>query len=335
MTRCLCVLAWAGLAAGLFGAGAPVAVRAQDQSQFEAPLQAVRRVFDDIGPGFQSIHRGPNGNYYILTSPGPAVRIYDRSGKQIGQVPADTNQKGARLRFGQSLDVDTEGHVAVFDRQENRLKIYSADGSLATTIPVQGPASIALLPGGEVAVASPNLPSLVTVYDLEGNLVRQYGEPKQITNRVDLNRLVNLGHLVTDPAGNTYFMFDYYPEPTVRKYDPAGYLSMEFSLSTLEFEPAAQSARRVIARAERGIPALHHILTAIGVDPRNQNVWLADGTLLMHFDKTGRRLASYRTYTPDGARLEASTILVEPDRLLLGADPQGIYEFARPDRSSH
>jgi hypothetical protein len=35
---------------------------------------------------------------------------------------------------------------------------------------------------------------------------------------------------------------------------------------------------------------------------------------------------------PGGERIEPSTILVEPDRLLIGADPQGIYEF--PSRKS-
>ena len=155
---------------------------------------------------------------------------------------------------------------------------------------------------------------------------------EEIADRADVNRQVNLGHLATDEIGNTYFAFDYLPEPTVRKFDRVGYLTMEISLKTLEFQPAAQAARRAIARSDRGTPALHRIITAIGVDPQTQDVWLAIGTLLMHFDKDGQRLATFRTYMPDGARIEASTILVEPDRLLIGADPQGIYEFPRPDK---
>jgi hypothetical protein len=50
----------------------------------------------------------------------------------------------------------------------------------------------------------------------------------------------------------------------------------------------------------------------------------------MHFDKDAQRIASFRTYTPSGSRLEPSVILVEPDRLLIGADPQGTYEFPKP-----
>jgi hypothetical protein len=75
---------------------------------------------------------------------------------------------------------------------------------------------------------------------------------------------------------------------------------------------------------------LHRIISAVGVDPQTQDVWLAIGTLLIHFDKEGQRIASFRTFTPGGARLEPSMILVEPDRLLIGADPQGTYEFPKP-----
>jgi hypothetical protein len=71
----------------------------------------------------------------------------------------------------------------------------------------------------------------------------------------------------------------------------------------------------------------------MGIDRVTGEVWLSFGSLLMHFDKDGNRLESYRTYTPDGARLEATTILVEPNRLLLGQDPLGVYEFDRPDKS--
>jgi len=53
---------------------------------------------------------------------------------------------------------------------------------------------------------------------------------------------------------------------------------------------------------------------------------------LLHFDKEGNRRSEYQIYTKDGARIEATVLLVEQDRLLIGADPLGVYEFARPDR---
>jgi hypothetical protein len=313
---------------------APALSPAQEQFQYESELLAKQRVFTTVGAGFRAIHRGANGNYYILTAPSAAVQIYDAAGKRVVQIPAEASTKGTALVYGESFDVDRDGRVAVSDRGANAVKIYSPNGSLATTIPVSGPASVALLPGGEIAIASPTAEGLITVYDLAGKQVRAYGDREEIADRSDINNQVNLGHLATDEAGNTYFAFDFLPEPTARKFDHVGYLTMEISLKTLEFQPAAQSARRAIARSDQRTPALHRIITAIGVDPKTQDVWLAIGTLLMHFDKDGQRLATFRTYMPGGARIEASTILVEPGRLLIGADPQGIYEFPLPEQPS-
>jgi len=79
-------------------------------------------------------------------------------------------------------------------------------------------------------------------------------------------------------------------------------------------------------------PSFKRILTAVGVDPANGEVWIALYNTLLHFDKEGNRRATYKIYTPQGARIEANTILVDNDRLLIGSDPLGIFEFARPDK---
>jgi hypothetical protein len=179
---------------------------------------------------------------------------------------------------------------------------------------------------------------LVTAYDLSGKFVRDYGDREEIADRASINTQVNYGHLAADEMGNNYFSFDYLPEPTVRKFDHLGYLALEISLKTLEFQPAAQAARKIIARSEENsntIPSLHRIISAVGVDPQSQELWIAIGTLLIRFDKDGQRIASFRTYLPSEARLEPSAILVESDRLLLGSDPQGIYEFPKPATIPH
>jgi hypothetical protein len=312
-------------------------IRAQEPYQYESDLVAKRRIYRDVGAGFREIRRGPNGNYYVLTAPAPAVLIYDPSGKPVGHVPSSSAAatKGVALLYGESFDVDHDGRVVICDRGAKAVKIYSPSGALIGSIPMQVPVSVVFLPGDEFAVASPDAEHLVTAYDLSGKVVRDYGDREEIAERADLNSQVNFGRLVVDDLGNNYFYFEYLPEPTVRKFDHVGYLAQEISLKTLEFEPAAEAARKAIARSsdsERSIPLLHRIISAVGVDPQTQEVWIAIGTLLMHFDKDGQRLSSFRTYLPNGARLEPSQILVEHDRLLIGADPQGIYEFPKPEK---
>ena len=335
MHRFYAVSAAAGLAAVLVAF--PSLVRAQEQYQFETDLMAKRRVFRDVGAGFREIRRGTNGNYFVLTAPAPAVKIYDPSGKVIGQVPSSSAAaaKGAALVYGESFDVDHDGRVVVCDRGAKAVKIYSSGGALTAAIQFPVPVSVVFLPGDEFAVASPDTEHLVTAYDLGGKVVRDYGDREEIADRADINTQVNFGHLAADDMGNNYFSFDYLPEPTVRKFDRVGYLAMEIALKTLEFEPAAQAARKAIVRSEetdRTIPSLHRIISAVGVDPQTQELWIAIGTLLIRFDKDGLRLSSFRTYLPNGARLEPSQILVEHDRLLIGADPQGIYEFPKPEK---
>jgi hypothetical protein len=315
----------------------PVSGHAQEPYQYESDLVARKRILPDVGAGFRQIRIGPNGNFYVLTAPAPGLLIYDPSGKRVGQFPdpSAANAKNAAIVYGESFDIDHDGHIVVCDRGANAVKVYSPNGTLSAVIKIQSPISVAFLPGDEIVVASPNGEHLVTAYDLSGKVIRDYGDREEIADRSDLNTQANFGHLTTDDTGNNYFSFDYLPEPTVRKFDRVGYLASEISLKTLEFEPAAQAARKAIARSEsleNSVPSLHRIISAVGVDSHSQELWIAIGTLLMRFDKEGMRLSSFRVFLPRGGALEPSQILVDHDKLLMGADPQGIYEYAIPQK---
>lgn len=72
--------------------------------------------------------------------------------------------------------------------------------------------------------------------------------------------------------------------------------------------------------------------SAVGVDPATQEVWAAVGNLLFHFDKDGNRMGVYSLYSTEQGTLKPNVILVEPDRLVMAADPFGIFAFPRPDQ---
>jgi hypothetical protein len=92
--------------------------------------------------------------------------------------------------------------------------------------------------------------------------------------------------------------------------------------------------RKEIARQEQKTkePFFRRVLTGLGVDRSKGEVWIALNNSLLHFDAAGTRLATYKIYTPQGARLEANTILVQKDQLIIGSDPLGLYLFERPDK---
>jgi len=311
-------------------------VRAQEEGE----LTARQRVFPSIGPGLRTVRRGGDGRLYVLASPSPGLLVFDAAGKQVLSIPelaqGSTTSKGDRalITFGEDCDADAAGKIYVADRGANLVQVFSPEGTLLRSIPVKAPVAVAALPEGEVAVATLREPNLIIVFDKNGRDVREFGEPEPIAERADLNRYLNIGELATDGQGHLYYGFAYLPEPTVRQFDRLGYARQDIQYTALDAWPAAQATRKEIERQERrgDPPSLKRILTAVGVDRANGEVWIALHNMLLRFDKEGNRRASYKIYTPEGARLEANTILVEQDRLLIGEDPLGIYEFSRPDK---
>jgi hypothetical protein len=332
-------------------------VRAQEDPN----LDATRRRFPDVDAGFRVIRRGPDGLYYVLAAAStpaptskqpkpskaskrpyaasdfaaPIVLVFDSEGRKLHHFPAQT-RPDARAS-PDSLDIDASGRVYIADPAGNAVSIYAADGTVFAHFRIPAPTQIIALPHDQFAVCGANANHLIAVYDLHGTLLREFGELADVSDDSELNHRLNAGHLASDKAGNLYFAFRFLPEPTVRKYDPSsGILLDELSLTTLDLQPMAQSARQEIARAASGKAILpHEIISALGVDPETQELWLALGNLLMHFDSADNKTASARAYTMSGARMVPGFILVEKDDLLLGNDPLGIYEFPRSSAKKH
>jgi hypothetical protein len=309
-------------------------------AQEEGELLAKRRVFQPVGPGLRTVKRGADGRLYILASPSPGLLVFDAQGKQVLSInELSATAPGAKpghalITFGEDCDVGADGKLYVADRGTNQIQVFSAEGALLRSISVPAPVSIAALPENEVAVATLREPHLVMVFDKNGRDVREFGDPEPLTERAELNRYLNIGQLVTDTQAHLYYAFAYLPEPTVRQYDRLGYAGQDIQYTAIEVMPSARAARKEIERQERrgDQPSIRRVITGVGVDRASDEVWIALGNSLLHFDKDGNRRATYKTYTPEGARLEANTILVEAERLIIGNDPLGIYEFDRPDK---
>jgi len=310
--------------------------------QYEGELTAQRRLFPEVGVGLRAVKRDDSGKTYVLSSQG--LMVFDAKdhklltiGSPAADVAASKTTAAAAptpgVSFAEDFDVDAAGQIYVADRAANLIVEYSADGNRIKSFHVNAPLSVAALPDGEVAVATLHDPRLILVFDKNGRDIRDFGELEDISSREDLNRYLNSGYLASDARGNLYYAFVYTPEPTVRQYDRNGYASQTIQFSEIEAFAAAQAARKEIERQERKgkQPAFKPILTAIGVVRGNGEVWIALHNRLLRFDKDGYRKATYQLYTPDGTRLDANSIVVEKDRLLVGSDPLGIFEFERPD----
>jgi len=307
-------------------------------SDVDADLSAKYRVFPSIGPGLRALRHGSDGKYYLLASPNVGIAVFDASGKQLQVISAAATPDRINVPpvpSGEDMDVDAHGDLYVADRGSNQIKVLAPDGRLLRSIPCNSPLSVAALPESEVAVTQPRSEHLVTVFGANGRVAREFGDPEPLSEREDLNRFASIGRLASDPQGHLYYGYTYLPEPLVRMYDRFGFAKLDFQFTNIDAFSEARAMRREIQRQEKRPepPSLQPILTAFGVDPVNGDLWMALHNTLLHFDKDGNRRSEYQIYTRGGTRIEASVLLVEENRLLIGADPLGVYEFARPDRA--
>jgi hypothetical protein len=315
------------------------------RAQIDADLVAKRRLFAPMGPGLKQIREGADGKIYVLASPSPGLVVYSPEARRLltmreaaGLSPAALAEAKASgdvlVEFGEDFDIDAEGTIYVADRAANNVQVYSKEGRHLKTIAVKAPVAVAAMPEGEIAVGTMQQEDLLTVFDKTGRLVRDFGDPEPLTARKDLNRFLNLGTMATDAMGHLYYGFKFFPEPTVRQFDRFGYAGQDVRYTAIDAMPEAAAMRREIARQEsRGdTPRFRQVMTAMGVEKQTGEVWIAIGNMLLRFDKEGNRRATFRLYTPQNARLEAVAIVVEKNRLIIGGDPIGIYEFERLDK---
>jgi hypothetical protein len=89
-----------------------------------------------------------------------------------------------------------------------------------------------------------------------------------------------------------------------------------------------------LGRLDRGLAVSDPKITAVAVDPQTYDVWAAIADTLVEFNSDGSPVGLYYLTLAGGESLKATALLVEPDRLLIAADPWGIFEFPRPDKPS-
>lgn len=302
--------------------------------ELDIELESTARLLPDVGPGLRAIHRDATGRYYVLAAPGTFLTVYSTDGKPVGKIPPAGSKDSFAL--AEDFDVDSSGRVVVADRGANAIKIFDASWRLLNSFQTTAPTSVAAFSSGSIAVTGSQSRKLVDVYDASGKWLRHFGELTSLADHPELNRSLNVGKLLADPSNNLYYAFTYLPEPTIRRYDQLGNSTLEISLVTTEFEPTAEAMRRQIWEQDQrpGTATLKPVVNSIGVDPQSLDLWVAIDDELAHFDREGgRRGETYRTFTADGERMVPTSIIVEPNRLVLAADPIGVYAFPRPDKA--
>ncbi len=252
-------------------------------------LHARARVFPDVGRGAQAIARDAAGHYYVLADPASIIWIYNAEGTRIGQIPtaqARAAVAAATIKFAVDFDRDpVSGRIFVADRGANAVKIYSPDGALEASVPVNAPMSVVALANGEFAVVTLRSDHLVRVMNEHGKLLRSFGnisdavnDPSQLTvpalsasadsepgyaagypSGPPPAYAMDIGKLYSGAPGEIYFAFTSLKDPKFRKYDRFGYASYEAEIPANSLipdithdKPQVQLGMRVSGMAGQG-----------------------------------------------------------------------------------
>jgi hypothetical protein len=219
-------------------------------------LHARGRVFPDVGRGAEAIERDAAGHYYVLADPASVIWIYSADGKRTGQIPSAQAAGDASIKFAVDFDRDAaSGRIFVADRGANAVKIFTAEGALEASVPVNAPMSVVALAGGEFAVVTLRSDHLVRVMNEHGKLLRSFGNisdavssPSQLTapslsasadagytagysTSAPPSYAMDIGKLYSGAPGDIYFAFTLLKDPKFRKYDRFGYAGYEAEVS--------------------------------------------------------------------------------------------------------
>jgi hypothetical protein len=221
-------------------------------------LHARGRVFPDVGRGAEAIERDPAGHYYVLAAPASVIWIYSAEGKRIGQIPGVQAVGEATIKYAVDFDRDaTSGRIFVADRGANAVKIFTAEGALEASVPVNAPMSVVALANSEFAVVTLRSDHLVRVMNEHGKLLRSFGNisdavsnPSQLTapalsasedsaagyaagysTSAPPSYAMDIGKLYSGAPGDIYFAFTLLKDPKFRKYDRFGYAEYEADVS--------------------------------------------------------------------------------------------------------
>ena len=296
-----------------------------------------RRLFKAIGPGLHSFRRGTDGKYYVLT-PSAGLLIFDSTGKQLSVIGAPSpdsvaNKAGrSAIAFGEDCDVDAQGNIYVADRGYNLINEFAPDGNLLRSFPVNSARSCRAA-RRRSGVTTFHGAHLITVYNSSGRVVREFGDPEELSTRPELNRYLSQGRLASDAQSRVYYGYTYLPEPRVRQYDRFGSGGTDFEFTGLGAWSEGRAARREIDRQDkRADPPLIRCLPPLVSTRSRAMSGCAFTTPCCTLIKREFAVSEYQIYTTDDARLEGTVLIVEQDHLLIGSDPLGIFEFPRPDR---
>jgi len=230
------------------------------------------------------------GNIYILDAGNHRIQKFDSEGKYLATF-GRRGQGPAEFYLPSSLDLDHQGYMYVSDSQNQRVQILKPDGTEHKTITFTqtSPGIVKLNTPGELVMGkggimiriggsqsdSPELPKIIKVLDMEGNVQREFGEAKKFKDEF-IERNANSFHFALDKDDNVYVAFDY--QNRIEKYSFDGRLLWS-SDRDLNYSTDLSKLKADVKRSGGGVsvrmPEMNRCSNGIAVDGKGR-VWIVN-----------------------------------------------------------
>jgi len=300
-------------------------------SRAQTELRADRQILPEVTRGTWTVKNGPGGSLYVLTrsvKPLSSLWVSDNSGSSMHMILGGGSEP-TDLRFPKDLAVDRDGNAIVVDA--GLIKTFSHDGKLLSSFPSERPESLGVLSDGRILVSGMPRDHLIYVFDRQGRLLGNIGEPAKADDAPGFNAILNIGKIIVDDADNIYYVFRFLLTPTVRKYTREGKL-------VAEWHPQSNYLDRAVARAkktheeskEKGTYGLNPVLSAGAFDGETKTFWVASGSQVMQLGASGETIRSFELVRPEGGPVQTDGLVVDRDFIRAATSLHGTFEFFKP-----
>lgn len=273
------------------------------------------------------------GNMYIVDNGNFRIQKFSPEGRYLATI-GRRGQGPAEFESPISIDIDSKGYIYIADTPNRKIHILTPEGKAYKTLIITKyhvvkarclkPGLIAI--GGITGLAwvyanDKNLPKLIKVFDLEGNLKYEFGEMFDYKDNLTSN-WGNWFDYDVDPDGYLYLSFE--RRNCIEKYSPEGKLIWRAD-RVLNYETGVLEKGFIkISKKSRGVamPKMNQVSHGIAVDEKgkswvitlNRQLTEKEGGMVS-LGAAGRRTIS----EPEKEKIELHKLEVfDTDGILLG-----------------